>query len=267
MIYAMRISIVALAAALVIFPMVKKGHAYLDSQAAYEMALRHHNQLGGGKINYRFAMILYCRADTDGHANAAYAIGRMYEAGQGVKRDRSMAAAWFRRAVALGSKEAEWWRQETRNYRARAARCPHGWGRGGKATLAAPKEIKVLVEKLAPRYRLDPELVLAVIAVESSFISHAVSSANAQGLMQLIPATAERFGVRDVYNPEDNLRGGMAYLRWLLKTFDGNVTLALAGYNAGEGAVKRYGGIPPYKETQNYVRKIRRYYDKREHPF
>jgi soluble lytic murein transglycosylase-like protein len=86
-------------------------------------------------------------------------------------------------------------------------------------------------------------------------------------LRQLIPATADRFGVRDPFNPEDNLRGGMAYLKWLLQRFKGSVPPALAGYNAGEGAVKRYGGIPPYKETQNYVREFRRLYDKREHPY
>lgn len=84
--------------------------------------------------------------------------------------------------------------------------------------------------------------------------------------MQLIPATAARFGVRNVFDPADNIRGGMAYLRWLLTHFKGDVTLALAGYNAGEGAVKKYGGVPPYKETRNYVRKIRRLYPADRHP-
>ncbi len=263
----MRIVIVLLSAFFVIFPMVKDGHAYLDAQAAYEMALRHHNQAGSGKQNYKIAMLLYCRADADGHANAAYAIGRMYESGQGFKRNKAMAAAWFHRAVTLGSKEAVWWSDETRRFRKGPARCPNGWGRGSKEKPQAPKEIRALIEKLAPQYGLDPQLVLAVVAVESSFLTHAVSSARAQGLMQLIPATADRFGVRDVFNPEDNLRGGMAYLKWLLHHFKGSVTLALAGYNAGEGAVKRFGGIPPYKETRNYVSKIRLLYDKREHPY
>jgi hypothetical protein len=76
--------------------------------------------------------------------------------------------------------------------------------------------------------------------------------------MQLIPATARRFGVSDPWDPQQNLRGGMTYLRWLLDHFNGDVRLALAGYNAGEGAVKRYGGVPPYKETRNYLRKIAR---------
>jgi soluble lytic murein transglycosylase-like protein len=124
-----------------------------------------------------------------------------------------------------------------------------------------------LIEEIAPRYGLDPKLVLAVVSVESAFQADAISSRKAQGLMQLIPATAARFGVRDPFNPVDNLRGGMAYLRWLLTRFKGRVTLALAAYNAGEGAVKRYGGVPPYKETRKYVKKIRALYSATRHPF
>lgn len=123
-----------------------------------------------------------------------------------------------------------------------------------------------MVAGLAPKYGLDPQLVLAVIQVESAYQADAVSSANAQGLMQLIPATAERFGVRDAFNPTENINGGMRYLKWLLKHFGGDVTKAVAAYNAGEGAVRKYGGIPPYRETQNYVRKIRRLYTKLRHP-
>ncbi len=263
----MRTVIAVLAGVIIIFPALRDAWAYLDADAAYKMALRHHNQAGQGKKNYNIAMLLYCRADADGHAGAAYAIGRMFEAGQGFKRNRAQAAAWFHRAATLGSKEAVWWRDETRRYRRGPARCPNGWGRGGKAVVSAPRDIKALVEKLAPKFGLDPRLVLAVISVESSFMTHAVSSAKTQGLMQLIPATAARFGVRDPFNPEDNLRGGMAYLQWLLKRFKGSVALALAGYNAGEGAVDRYKGIPPYKETRNYVEKIRRLYDRRTHPY
>jgi soluble lytic murein transglycosylase-like protein len=99
-------------------------------------------------------------------------------------------------------------------------------------------------------------LVIAVIQVESNFDPNALSPKNAQGLMQLIPETAERFGVKDVWDPEQNLRGGMAYLRWLLDYFRGDVRLALAGYNAGEGAVERHQGVPPFDETQDYVRKV-----------
>lgn len=104
--------------------------------------------------------------------------------------------------------------------------------------------------------RVSPALALAVIAVESAGRVDAVSSANAQGLMQLIPATAERFGVSDVFDPTQNIRGGIAYLDWLIGHFDGDVVLALAGYNAGEGAVRRNNGVPPFAETRDYVPKV-----------
>jgi soluble lytic murein transglycosylase-like protein len=99
---------------------------------------------------------------------------------------------------------------------------------------------------------------MAVIQAESNFNAKAMSPKSAQGLMQLIPATAERFGVSDPWDPHQNLQGGMAYLRWLLDYFNGDVRLALAGYNAGERAVERYGDVPPYKETRNYLRRIAR---------
>jgi soluble lytic murein transglycosylase-like protein len=122
----------------------------------------------------------------------------------------------------------------------------------------AKGRVAALARKLAPKYRLNPDLVLAVIEAESAFNPRALSPKNAQGLMQLIPATAERFGVTNVWDPEQNLRGGMAYLRWLMEHFNGDVELVLAAYNAGEGAVKRHGGIPPYAETRAYVARIMR---------
>ena len=118
--------------------------------------------------------------------------------------------------------------------------------RSSAKSQAGKRKITGLVRELAPKYSLDPKLVLAVIETESNFNPKARSPKNARGLMQLIPATAQRFGVRNVWDPEQNLRGGMAYLRWLLKHFKGDVKLALAGYNAGEKAVERHGGIPPY---------------------
>jgi len=103
---------------------------------------------------------------------------------------------------------------------------------------------------------VSPALALAVIVVESAGQARAVSRAGAQGLMQLIPATAERFGVDDPEDPAQNIRGGVAYLDWLLAEFDNDVVLALAGYNAGEGAVRRNGGVPPFAETRDYVPKV-----------
>ena len=119
---------------------------------------------------------------------------------------------------------------------------------------------------LAPKYGLDPKLVLSVIKAESDFNPGARSPANALGLMQLIPSTAARFGVRNRADPIQNLRGGMSYLRWLLSFFDGDLTLALAGYNAGEGSVVKFLGIPPYPETQKYLSRILRSYGKIRHP-
>lgn len=104
--------------------------------------------------------------------------------------------------------------------------------------------------------RVSPALVLAVIGIESAGRADAISSAGAQGLMQLIPATAERFGVTDSTNPTENIKGGVAYLDWLMREFDGDPLMVLAAYNAGEGAVRKNGGVPPYAETRAYVPKV-----------
>ena len=113
------------------------------------------------------------------------------------------------------------------------------------------------IRKAANTHQLPYALIYAVIHVESAFNPRAVSKAGAQGLMQLMPATAARFGVKDSFNPAENIRGGSTYLRHLLTLFDNNYSLALAAYNSGENTVIRYGNkIPPYRETQNYVRKV-----------
>ena len=123
-----------------------------------------------------------------------------------------------------------------------------------------PKEMRERAQKIQPDVAyaasltgVPVELINAVIQQESGFNTFAVSSANASGLMQLMPATARRFGVTNVRNARQNIVGGTQYLRWLLIRFKGNLELALAGYNAGEGKVDKYGGIPPYRQTRAYV--------------
>lgn len=106
------------------------------------------------------------------------------------------------------------------------------------------------------RFGVDEAIVRAIIHAESAYRPNALSRAGAQGLMQLIPATAKRFGVDDPFNPNQNIQGGVQYLAWLLKRYSNDLTLASAAYNAGEGAVDRYKGVPPYKETRNYVVRV-----------
>lgn len=108
----------------------------------------------------------------------------------------------------------------------------------------------------AREFGVEEAVVRAVIHAESAFNPAALSRAGAQGLMQLMPATARRFGVSDAYDASQNIRGGVQYLSWLLRRFNGDLTLAAAGYNAGEGAVARHGGVPPYSETQYYVKRV-----------
>lgn len=112
------------------------------------------------------------------------------------------------------------------------------------------------VQAAAQRHGVDEAIVRAIIHAESAFRPHVVSPKNAQGLMQLIPATARRFGVRDAFDPAQNIEGGVKYLAWLLKRYNGDLTMAAAGYNAGEGAVDRYKGVPPYRETRQYVARV-----------
>ena len=117
-----------------------------------------------------------------------------------------------------------------------------------------------LIQDTAGRYDIDPDLVRAIIKVESDFQPQAISSKDCKGLMQLHPDTARRFGVKNTFDPAQNIEGGIRYLKFLMEFFDQKLDLVLAGYNAGENAVKRHGGIPPYSETKGYVHKVQALY-------
>ena len=120
---------------------------------------------------------------------------------------------------------------------------------------------------MAPQYQIEPQLALAIIAAESNFNNLALSPKNAQGLMQLIPETSQRFNVKNPFDPAQNIRGGLTYMRWLLAYFEGDIALVAAAYNSGEGTVERYRGVPPYAETRAYVKRILKSVGQTAHPF
>lgn len=129
-----------------------------------------------------------------------------------------------------------------------------------------PSRLDQMIEDAGNKYQVDPELIRLVIKQESGFKATARSPKNAQGVMQTTPATAQRFGIKNTYDPKQSIEGGTRYLKWLLEKFDDNVPLALAGYNAGENTVIRYGyKIPPYRETKEYVTRITSAYGKTWH--
>ena len=131
---------------------------------------------------------------------------------------------------------------------------------------AMPGPLRTLVEAISMNHGVDPALVRAVIKTESNFNRWAVSPKGARGLMQLIPETGRRYGVRDFFDPQQNVEGGVQYLKFLLEKFSGNLDLSLAAYNAGENLVEKLGRIPPIPETTNYVRMVRANYVKRTAP-
>lgn len=223
------------------------------------------------------AISLYCRAARMGELQALFSLGWIYANGRGVPRDDAAAAHYFALAAQRGHAQAERMLAQTGSPAGRAPACLRPESRtveyeasGGPshvASSAAQRKVAGWVHQLAPQYAVAPELALAVIAAESNFDPSARSPRNAQGLMQLIPETAVRFNVRDVWDPLQNLRGGLSYLRWLLAYFRGNVTLAVAAYNAGEGAVDRYRGVPPYRETRDYVKRVMSQFQHASHHF
>jgi soluble lytic murein transglycosylase-like protein len=236
----------------------------------------------GYRRDYGRARQLYCAAARLGYLPAQQRLAWMYANGLGAPRDTDLAAAWLQVAAANGDLQARKFlayvgepgvpRKPRCTYESRfdayaIATIPgQDWVAGVDTDSPERSQIASWVRLLAPDYGLDPNLILAIIQTESDFNPRARSPMNAQGLMQLIPETAARFGVRDTTNPVQNLHGGMAYIRWLLSFFQGDLRLSLAGYNAGERAVEKYLGVPPYQETQDYISKVIRAYGRDTHP-
>jgi len=234
----------------------------------------------------------YCRAARYGDPQAQYSLAWMLTHARGIERDDAQAAHLFAAAAEQGMVQAQNMLASMGTPRGAPPAClrppetdpspptavaappkrlpgrPVAPLHAPSAPSNAPEPIVRYVNLTAPEYRLAPHLVLAVMATESNFDPWAVSPKNAQGLMQLMPETASRFKVRQIQDPVQNIRGGMAYLRWLLAYFEGDLALVLAAYNAGERAVERYQGVPPYAETRHYVQRILTTLGgQRSHPF
>lgn len=248
------------------------------------------NRINGSPNSYAEVVAKYCKAAKTGDADAFYALAWMYENGKGVPADKTIATQLYAKAAEQGHSSAMQSMARltdvvpatnlltcllpdppvakivTPNVESAAEEYKVISDKTA-ALFYSQRNILKIVNKLAPKYKIDSNLAMAFIAVESNFNVQATSPKNAQGLMQLIPETAQRFGVKNAYKAEENIKGGLAYLRWLLAYYKGDVELVAAAYNAGEGAVDKYKGVPPYPETRMYVKKIANLYNNTTHPY
>ena len=232
---------------------------------AEALALEHGEGIGRDAVR---AAALYCEAARLGDAEAQYNLGWMYANGRGVARDDTLAAYFFNAAAEQGLDHArrmlarvggppELMPDCMRPPAPAIADASQAWPHAPAVINSkAPKPLLELVTKIAPEYLVHPQFALTIMEAESRFNPTALSPKNAMGLMQLIPETSARFNVTKPYDPAQNIRGGVAYLRWLLAYFQGDVALVAAAYNAGEGTVNRYRGVPPYAETRAYVQRV-----------
>ena len=237
--------------------------------AALEQGRAAETGKGVGK-NLQLAIRLYCDAAAMGSPEGFSRIGRVLATAPGNMRNPGMANAYLAMAASLGNDEALQYYDPRHGNAEIEGDCPASVGMGptdvaelgfdvdaylSKQPLAK-QQIASLIRKVAAKNNMDPRFALAIAMAESNLDPTAVSPKNAQGLMQLIPATQERFGVTRPFDPEQNIKGALAYIRWLDKRFAGDWRLVADAYNAGEGAVDRHNGIPPYAETQQYVRRV-----------
>jgi hypothetical protein len=276
------------AAALVLGTYVQSVSAEIDADALERIATlrsdaRAQEHGEGVPRDTARAAQLYCEAARLGDAESQFSLGWMYANGRGIPRDNRMASLFFGMAAEQGHEYAKKMLAFV-GPSGSAAELPECmrdpmpmvvWQTPNRAPIeddfvaSTPdqKRAAVLVRKLAPEYQISPTFALAIIRAESNFDPNARSPKNALGLMQLIPETSARFNVKKPFDPVQNVRGGLAYLRWLLAYFKGNVALVAAAYNSGEGTVEKYRGIPPYAETRAYVQRIKRYFRRDDHPF
>lgn len=220
------------------------------------------------------AIALYCVAASTGNPEGYFRIGRLLATGPTSVRNPKLANSYLAMAMRLGNQQA------ARYYNGKIGNGPMGDQcgigiRGGQGSYLAQlpttpfnvdtwlarqspakQKLAAMLRHAAKHHQVDARLVLAIAIAESNLNSQAVSPKNAQGLMQLIPETQQRFGVTHPFDPAQNIKGGVTYLKWLDRRFEGDWVLISAAYNAGENAVARYGGIPPYNETQEYVKRV-----------
>lgn len=279
--------IVRLAASIAFASMLPASWAATGEPLSAEEAVARLRKLVAAALSYEHgegvardlpkAVELYCEAARLGQAEAQFNLGWIYANGRGIPRDDATAAHFFSLAANQGHAQAQRMLRFVGEPSAQLPAClqekpidaadADTWESLYGKLPPERRRIADLVRRLAPDYAVDPKLAMAVISVESNFEAKARSPKNAQGLMQLIPETAERFNVRNAFDPVQNIKGGLAYLRWLLSYFRGDVALVAAGYNAGEGAVDRFRGVPPYQETRLYVKKILGVFKRENHPF
>lgn len=248
------------------------------------------------------AAAIYCEASRLGSTEAQYRLGMLYAFGKGVPENRTFAASLFSVASQQGHQKA-FDMLETVNFKSQelpacvtsevlpekqpppvfvkpevlpkkqpppvfdAAEHTIQIDRYLESLPSSKSWIIALANKISDWYDIDPKFVLSIITVESAFETKARSPKSAMGLMQLIPTTAARFNVKNAFDASQNIKGGIRYLRWLLSYYRGNVVLTAAAYNAGEKAVDRYLGIPPYPETREYVNRLKKLYKKRTHSY